>query len=303
MQAGDRAGGLGPAAELALVIATPWWLTPWAGTGYVLGAVVLVFGLVAARTRALRRRAAALEATVAARTEELRRSNTELARLHRLELDEKTAARLAEEHARLEVLRYQLNPHFLYNALNSVYSLVLTAPPAAANMVLRLADFCRVALDRRQEENTTVGAEFDKLTNYLEIEKARWGDTLHLTVEADESARRATIPQFLLLPLVENAVKYGGATSPEELRVRVAAELSPAGALVLTVANSGSWIEDSAAVGLKSSNIGLTNLRQRLQRHYPGAHDIAIAKADGEVVVTLTIAKLGVPASAGSNST
>jgi hypothetical protein len=300
VQAGDRAGRPGPEAVLAFVIATPWWRTPWAWTGYAGAAVLAVLGLVALRTHALHRRAALLEATVAARTEELRRSNAELARLHRLELDAKTAARLGEEQARLEVLRYQLNPHFLYNALNSVYSLVLTAPPAAANMVLRLADFCRVALERHNEETTTVGAEFDKLTTYLEIEKVRWGDSLHLAIEAGEEVRRATIPPFLLLPLVENAIKYGGATSPEDLRVRVAANLEADHSLTFVVANSGEWVGGDAAIAVKSSGIGLANLRQRLQRHYPDAHKLAIDHGGGWVSVKVRIARAPVPAGAAA---
>ncbi len=295
VQARDQAGRTSPEAELAVVVTAPWWRTRWAWAGYASSLGVLLASGVALRTRALRRRAQRLEAIVAARTEELRRSNVELARLHRLELDEKSAARLAEEEARLEVLRYQLNPHFLYNALNSIYSLVLTTPPAAANMVLRLSDFCRVALDRRHEEHTTVGAEFDKLSIYLDIEKVRWGDSLHIAVEADEAARRAQLPPFLLLPLVENAMKYGGATSPEELHVRVSARLESdasgdgGGTLVLTVANSGEWVQRTGS-SPPFSGIGLTNLRQRLQRYHPNTHEITIDTKDSWVVVTLKLA-------------
>ncbi|MBI5693034.1 MAG: histidine kinase [Verrucomicrobia bacterium] len=287
LQAADQAGRVSPEVSLPLVIRAPWWQTRMAWSAYGAAALLALVGGVRLRTRALRRRAEWLEQQVALRTEELQRSNAELARLHRLELDEKAAARLAEEEARLEVLRYQLNPHFLYNALNSIYSLVLTAPPAAASMVLRLADFCRIALDRRQEEQTTVGAEFDKLSIYFEIEKARWGESLHITLEAGEEARRSALPPFLLLPLVENAMKYGGATSPGELRVRVAARLERQ-TLWLTVANTGSWVDRSGPVPA-TSGIGLSNLRQRLLRYHPDAHEVAIDTRDGWVVVTLVL--------------
>lgn len=295
VQASDQAGRVSEEATVAFVVAAPWWRTRWAWVAYVAMVAGMVLGVVRLRTRALRRRAARLEEVVAARTEDLRRSNAELERLHRLELSEKAAARLAEEEARLEVLRYQLNPHFLYNALNSIYSLALTTPPAAASMVLRLADFCRVALDRRHEERTTVGAEFDKLTIYLEIEKVRWGDTLHVAVEAEPAAREAALPPFLLLPLVENAIKYGGATCADELHVKVSAQQT-SDALVLTVANTGSWVERKPGANASISGIGLTNLRQRLQRCHPNAHEVSIATAGGWVVVTL---KLGVRADAG----
>ncbi len=288
VQATDQAGRTSAETSLAVLITAPWWRTRWAWAGYASLVGLMAAGGVALRTRALRRRAERLEATVAARTEELRRSNTELARLHRLELDEKSAARLAEEEARLEVLRYQLNPHFLYNALNSIYSLALTTPPAAANMVLRLADFCRIALDRRHEEHTTVGAEFDKLSIYLDIEKVRWGESLHIELQADAAARRAGIPPFLLLPLVENAMKYGGATSPEDLRVRVEARVEDDGTLVLVVANTGEWVQRTGS-SPPFSGIGLTNIRQRLQRYHPDTHQIAIETADGWVTVTLRL--------------
>ncbi len=294
VEATDQAGRLSSRLEMALHVTAPWWRTTWALLAYGLAAGAGLLAAVRLRTRALRRRAQKLEAMVAARTEELRRSNVELARLHRLELDAKAAARLAEEEARLEVLRYQLNPHFLYNALNSIYSLVLTTPPAAAGMVLRLADFCRVALDRRREEHTTVGAEFDKLSIYFEIEKVRWGESLHIEVRADEAARRAALPPFLLLPLVENAMKYGGQTSPEELRVRVRAAVVPdahgAPVLVIEVANTGEWVEHGPDAPNRSSGIGLNNLRQRLQRQHPDRHEVAIDARDGWVTVTLRIA-------------
>jgi hypothetical protein len=284
------------ATSLVVRLSRVWWRTPWALALFVGGGGLAWLGAHRLGTRALRRRAARLEAQVAARTLELaeknaalRAQNSELAQLRKLDLNEKAAAHLAEEKARLEVLRYQLNPHFLYNALNSVYSLVLTAPPAAANMVLRLADFCRVALERQDTETTTVGAEFDKLTTYLEIEKVRWGDSLHLAIEAGADVRAATIPQFLLLPLVENAIKYGGATSPEELRVRVAASLEPDGSLLLVVANSGTWVGPNTAPTVKSSGIGLANLRQRLQRHYPNAHSLTIEHGEGWVTVKVRI--------------
>jgi hypothetical protein len=285
--------------SLVLRLSRVWWRTPWAVAFFAGSGTVVLLGAHRLGTHALRRRASRLEAQVAARTAELAEKNaelvaqnTELGRLRQLDLDEKVAARLAEEKARLEVLRYQLNPHFLYNALNSVYSLVLTAPPAAAKMVLRLSDFCRLALTRHEPDTTTVGECFDSLALYLEIEKARWGDSLHVTLEGGEEVRRAKIPPFLLLPLVENAIKYGGATSPEELRVRVAASFESDGTLALLVANSGTWHDASLATSVKSAGIGLTNLRQRLQRYYPNAHTFSVDNHGGWVVVKITIAQI-----------
>ncbi len=304
VQARDDAGRIGPEAVFAFAIAPPWWATRWAWGGYALLAGLGIAGIVKLRTRTLLRQRTRLEGVVAERTRELAASNTalaaqnsELARLNRLELEEKISAQLAEEKARLEMLRYQLNPHFLYNALNSIYGLALSAPQAAADMTLRLADFCRVALVRSEGDRVTLGAEFDGLGAYFEVEKARWGDALRIEIEAGAEARAARIPPFLLLPLVENAIKYGGATSPAELTVRLSARCER-GALIIEVANTGTWMAPASGpaagvrpAGLASTGIGLANLRQRLARYYPGAHEFTTEAKGGWVVARLFLAR------------
>lgn len=114
VQARDFTGRTGGETRVAFAIAAPWWLTRWALGGYGILGLGAFAGVFVLRTRELRRRAERLEKVVASRTRELRERNRGLARLHRLELHEKVSARLAEEKARLEVLRYQLNPHFLF---------------------------------------------------------------------------------------------------------------------------------------------------------------------------------------------
>lgn len=237
----------------------------------------------------------AAEATVAERTEELRRTNTELARLHRLELDEKTAARLAEEKARLEVLRYQLNPHFLFNAFTTLHGLITEAPSAAGALTLKLSDFCRQSFARGSEIGT-IREEIAMLRAYLGAEHARWGDSLQVAIETDPAALDRSLPPFLLLPLVENAVKYGGHTSPDVLGLRIAIAPHGDAGLVIEVANTGAWLERdpaapaSAAGAPVSTGLGLENIRRRLARHYPGAHALAIESSDGWVRVRLTLA-------------
>jgi integral membrane sensor domain MASE1 len=217
-------------------------------------------------------------------------SNTELARLRQLEFDEKIAAQLSEEKARLEVLRYQLNPHFLYNSLNSIYGLLFESARDAGEMVLRLSDFCRATLTGPQDELPTLGAEVDALRSYLDVEKVRWGDKLQVEVAVAPDLGPVRLPPFLLLPLVENAIKYGGRTSPEVLRLRIDAHRA-AGALVIEVANTGRWLEpDASRPG--STGIGLENLRQRLQRYYPDAHAFTLAARDGWVTARLELRQL-----------
>ena len=276
-------------AEFAFIVLPPWWRTPWAYALWAALAAGGVVGFVRLRTRALHRRAGALEAIVADRTQELHARNQELTRLHKLELDEKISARLAEEKARLEVLRYQLNPHFLFNALNSICTQIMQQPAAARAMVVRLADFCRHTLHRpHAEESLTVGEELQLLRAYLDIEKARLGELLVLEIAADPGVEAVRIPPFLLLPLVENAVKYGAATSRDCLRVRIAIRRPTDDSLVLEISNSGEWVTAPVA-GVNSTKIGLENIRQRLARHYPAAHQLTTEARDGWVVVRLKI--------------
>ena len=255
-------------ARFAFVVLAPWWQTPLAVAGWVLLGGLLLFTYVRWRIRGLRRERNRLERVVADRTAELAEKNRELERLHRVDQDEKLAARLAEEKAQLELLRYQLNPHFLYNSLNSIRALVFTQPEAAGEMVTRLSEFCRWTLTHKSEGLTTVGEEAEMLQAYLDIERTRWQDGLKARIEVDPAARLDPMPQFLFLPLLENAIKYGGRTSPGLLEVTAQVRIE-SGQLVCEVANTGRWVEAGAReAGPESTGIGLDNLRQRLVRHY-----------------------------------
>lgn len=290
VQALDDSGRRSTEATLAFSIAPPWWLTRWAFAGYAVLGLGSLAGLFALRTRTLRQRNEALAKIVATRTEELRRQNHELARLAKLELDEKISARLAEEKARLEVLRYQLNPHFLFNALNSVCSQIIREPVAARTMVVRLADFCRLTLHRpgTEEAAMTIGEELTLLRAYLEIEQARLGELIAVEISSDPAADAFRIPPFLLLPLVENAVKYGAATNVERLVVRLTVHRDPAGVVEIEVANTGTWVAPGSH-SAPSHGIGLDNLRQRLARYFPSAHEFTSTARDGWVTMRVRL--------------
>ena len=288
LQARDLAGRESAAARLAFSVLPPWWRTPPARAAWILLAGGAVVGVVALRTRSLRQRAERLEVVVQTRTEELRVQNLELARLHQMEMDEKIVARLAEEKAHLELLRYQLNPHFLLNAFTTLRSLVFSSPVSAGEMVGRLAAFCRLALTRSDEAGATVAEEAHLVETYLATEQARWRDSLKWSIEVDPAVSTRRLPPFLLQPLVENAVKYGGRTSPDLLEVRVRITDDEAGGLRIEVANSGAWVEPgSTHHTADSTGLGLENLRQRLRRYYRDAHSLDIRHADGWVRILL----------------
>jgi len=284
-------------ATFAFIVLAPWWQTGWARGGYGLLLLAGVYGIVRLRTRLLERERKRLEVVVSSRTIELAHKNSELEHLNQLEQDEKFAARLAEEKTRLELLRYQLNPHFLFNSLNSIRALVHSNPPQADEMVTRLAEFCRQTLTRGSDELTTVAEEIDMLRTYLDIEKVRWQEALVVRYAVDPAIQSERLPQFLLLPLVENAIKYGGQTSPGTLIVEITVARE-AGLLTCSVANTGRWLAPEPRNRLlakrthrTSTGIGLDNLRERLTRHYGPAcaYEIDASGQPGWVRITLRL--------------
>lgn len=290
VRARDAYGHLAAPAALAFSVLAPWWRTGWAWLGYAAIGAGGVAGIVQLSTRAVRRRADRLEVIVADRTAELAAQNAELVRLNQLELDEKITARLAEEKARLEVLRYQLNPHFLFNTLASISAALPAGASTPRTMVERLAEFCRLTLHRADKRDwTTLGEEVQLLRAYLEIEQSRWGALLDVVLACDPGLDAEPLPHFLLLPLVENALKYGRATSPDRVGLHLTSARAADGALVLTVANTGIWIEPAEKKTVATLGIGLDNLRERLARHYPRSHRLEFSHAAGWVTVDLRI--------------
>lgn len=288
----DYNGVIGTPALLTFVVRPHWWFSWWAITGYIAVGGGAMAAYIRLRTRALRSRAERLEAIVVERTTELARQNTELVRLNQLELDEKISAKLGEEKARLEMLRYQLNPHFLFNTLTSISGALGGAHPTARAMVERLTDFCRLTLHRNNDRDwTTLGEDMKLLRAYLDIEQSRWGDLLDVRIECGPELADEPIPHFLLLPLVENALKYGHATSVDRVGIRLTARREADGALIIEVANTGEWLEPGRPKAVNSLGIGLENLRERLRRYYPRRHELGIFPGAGWVTVSLRIAR------------
>ena len=183
------------------------------------------------------------------------------------------------------MLRYQVNPHFLFNALNSIRALIDENPAAAREMVTQLAELFRYSLRTTQSTNLSVGDELAAIRNYLDIQRIRFDDALDAAVLADDAATRTALPGFLIHPLVENAVKYGLETSDRPLRVRVCARRD-GDRLDVEVANTGRWLEGGNGTG---TGTGLRNLRERLRHLYPERHALDIATADGWVRVRLVV--------------
>ena len=280
----DLNGRAGTAPPVAFTVAAPWWRTPWAFAGAALLFALLVTGIVKLRTRTLRSRNAHLEEIVAART-------VELERRRRLELDGKIAAQIAEEKAQLEMLRYQLNPHFLFNALNSIYGFVYPHSKPAGELVRRLAEFCRGTLTRTDDQRHSLAGECAMLRTYRDIEQARWRERLVIEFTLDPAAATLRLPAFLLLPVVDNAIKHGSATSPDVLSFRLITHRAADGTVTIEVANTGTWLAPSDPRATASTGIGMENLRARLQRCFPAAHALTVETPPGWVIVRLEVAR------------
>jgi signal transduction histidine kinase len=210
------------------------------------------------------------------------------------------ASQLLAQEAKLQMLAYQLNPHFLFNALNSLRAMIGDDRARARRMVTELAEFLRYTLVHRPLEHTTLAEELEAIENYLAIEKIRFEDRLAVAFEIERAAAGAGVPAFLLHPLVENALRHGTGGSPSHpLQVRVAAR-TEADRLVLEVWNSGTLkagssdghggaLVPSEGDPAAGTGIGLANVRARLDALFPGQHRFALTEVDGGVLARIEL--------------
>ena len=186
----------------------------------------------------------------------------------------RTAAKAAE----LRSLRYQVNPHFLFNALNSLSALVMTGrPDKAEQMIQSLSRFYRHSLAQDTSSDVDLADEFDLQRQYLEIEKVRFPDRLKTRYDLPDALAGCRVPGMILQPLVENSVKYGVSASASPVTVCLDAR-EEYGRLVVTVADNGSGLKNAKPDGF---GIGLANVRDRLTARFGDAASIASGPAAG----------------------
>jgi sensor histidine kinase YesM len=184
------------------------------------------------------------------------------------------SAALAQE-AQLKMLRYQLNPHFLFNTLNAISTLILDNQNRTANhAVTRLSEFLRYTLDQDPMKKVTLRQEMEALDLYMNTERLRFGGRLKLEYAVDEPALDALVPSLLLQPLIENAVKY--AISPREDGGMIRIEGRLRGAMLeVTVIDDGPGLRDGNAL-IEGRGVGLRNTRERLNVLYGEKHRFAV---------------------------
>jgi two-component system LytT family sensor kinase len=190
------------------------------------------------------------------------------------------AATMRAQQAQLQVLRYQLNPHFLFNTLNAISTLVLDRDTATANrMVQRLSAFLRHSLDGDPSQHVTLDQELAALDLYLGIESVRFAERLKVEREIAADCRAALVPGLLLQPLVENAVKHAVARRIEGGTLRLRARRD-GGRLLLSVADDGPGPE-SGESRPSGCGVGLSNTRERLRLLYGAEQSFEVARPAG----------------------
>ncbi|MEO9599944.1 histidine kinase [Parasphingorhabdus sp.] len=184
--------------------------------------------------------------------------------------------------AQLAMLRYQLNPHFLFNTLNSISTLVLLRQTEPANAMLsRLSSFLRHTLVNEVHSRVTLAQEVETLHLYLDIEKMRFEERLRSRFDIDPAVRDALLPSLLLQPLVENAIKYAVTPQEEGADISISAHLD-AGKLRITVSDTGPGQGETPIKKTASTGVGLGNIQERLKQAYGEAAIFETRSSPGE---------------------
>jgi two-component system LytT family sensor kinase len=184
----------------------------------------------------------------------------------------------------LKMLRSQINPHFLFNSLNSVSSLTITDPEKARDMVIKLSEFMRYALSKKDEQPVSLRSELENLRLYLDIEKVRFGDRLSTEELIDEKCLEIKMPVMLLQPLYENAIKHGVYESTESVSIKTKVSCNN-GYLEVIISNN----YDPAPSSVKGTGTGLINVSRRLDLFYGNKASIRTTKENGIYSVSLFI--------------
>lgn len=237
------------------------WLRPWFLNDFIIYLGVVAAGL--ARAFSLRYRAQ--------REESLR-------------VAAQLRAQLAE--ARLDALRMQLDPHFLFNTLHAISSLVERDPRGVRRMISRLSELLRHTIEGPNEQETTLREELDLLRRYLEIMEVRFQGRLEISTDVQERALDALVPNLILQPIVENAIKHGVSKIEGTGRIALRGRID-GGELVLSVENNAALIETSGATG-----VGLRNTRARLAHLYGDEQHFELRAVDGAAPATIAEIRL-----------
>ncbi len=185
--------------------------------------------------------------------------------------------------AELKMLRSQINPHFLFNSLNSISSLTITNPAGARDMIVKLSDFMRYSLSSRNDQPVTLHNEMESLRLYLEIEKVRFRERLVIKEDIEPECLSALLPGLLLQPLYENAVKHGVYESTGTVVINTSVKKEGENVIV-SISNT---VDPDSVVTRKGAGIGLKNVRTRLELFFRDEADLEVIRKEDSFTVTM----------------
>jgi len=197
------------------------------------------------------------------------------------------AQRMAHQ-AQMKMLRYQLNPHFLFNSLNSIQVLVDENKDNAKAMIGELSEFLRYSLLHKEATFVKLSDELEAIQHYFSIEKKRFEEKLEINFIIDEQIKQVQILTFLLHPLIENAVKYGMRSSPMPLRISLKASKTDYG-LLIAICNTGKWVEHHMGEKHQGTGTGLCNVQERLENAYGEDYHFEINKMADKTCIRIEI--------------
>lgn len=183
----------------------------------------------------------------------------------------------------LNLLKSQINPHFLFNSLNSISSLTITNPEKAQEMIIKLSDFLRYSIGQKEKQLVSLQDELHNINLYLDIEKTRFGEKLNFDIDVPEGCRTKLLPNMILQPLIENAIKHGVYESTEPINIRVSCE-DEGDSMKVTIRNNF----DPEFRRKKGTGMGLKNIQNRLKIIYQADYLMKIFRDDSIFNVSIS---------------
>jgi LytS/YehU family sensor histidine kinase len=189
----------------------------------------------------------------------------------------------------LKMLRYQINPHFLFNVLNSIYTLIDENTDKAKKLVIDMSEYYRYTLNK-QQLTIPIEKEVESIMKYLEIQKTRFEEEFQFEITVDEEVKSILIPSFLIHLLIENAVKYGTKTTKQKLIVHLSAKLVNK-MLLIRVSNTGKLLNGTpnGENNIDGTGNGIENLKHRLGLYYDDNYSFSLKEKDGWVIAAIEI--------------
>lgn len=203
------------------------------------------------------------------------------------EVREQEFAKLAAQ-AQVTALRSQMNPHFLFNTLNTIGALIQSSPQKALETLMQLTKLLRGSLSSTGEF-TTVEEEMNLVESYLNIERARFEERLSVEIKIPNELRRRRIPSLIIQPLVENSIKHAVSAARDGGSISITAAETAAGGLQIVVGDTGAAANGSSGKTLNPNGVGLRNIRERLKNYYGGTAELSVETTVGGTTATIEI--------------